>query len=295
MGSLSKRRIDVTITLGKGTFGADVGDTISLSGYRVKADMDQFIGNTSATADVQIFGLPLDTLNRCTNIGGVVGQVRDQNKILISAGADGEALTTFFLGNIYWSWAQMQDAPNACLVVHAQYGIDVALTPVGASSYVGDVQVANVMADFAKEAGWGFTNNGVNVVLRNPYFPGTTISKIRACAKAARIFYAMDHDTLAIWPDGSSRKQDSVPVISPQSGLVGYPVYSSQGVIIRCIARTDIKVGDKFTVSGSALTPANQTWVAHVVKHSIENQTPNGAWFTDITGSRMGADAQNGR
>lgn len=292
--SLQRRRIDVTITLGEGQWGETLGDTMTLTGYRVRAEINAQGGDAQNSASVQIFGLPADTLNRLTTIGPVATQIRAQNKILVAAGDDGGALETYFNGCIVQAWAQMQDAPNTCLVVQGQIAADISLKPVAASSYVGAAQVSNIMADFAKEAGLAFEDNGVQVVLRNPYFPGTTLSKIQSCARAARIFHSIQDGVLAIWPLGGSRQQDAIPVISPQTGMLGYPIYSQQGVTVRTLLSSKLRQGDKFTVEGSILTPANGTWTVWTVHHTMESQTPNGAWFTDVLGYGLGGQVSNG-
>ncbi|WHZ12961.1 MAG: hypothetical protein OJF60_003402 [Burkholderiaceae bacterium] len=181
----------------------------------------------------------------------------------------------------------MHDAPNTCLSAHGMQGAAAALKPVAASSYIGPTQVSAVMSDFAKEAGYAFENNNVQVTLMNPYFPGTTLSKIKSCARAAGIFYSIDNGVLAIWPVNGSRQQDQIPVISPQSGMLGYPTYSSQGVTVRTLLSAQYGLGKRFTIADSILTPANGTWNTLSVEHSMESQTPNGAWFSDILGYRQ--------
>lgn len=286
MSALSRRRIDVTIQLGKGQWGEDKGDTMVLTGYRVHAEMEQLYGYASSQAQVLIYGLPVDTLNRATNLARVLGSIRMLDRVTVTAGDDEGAMNTFFTGTIREAWAQMQDAPNTCLAIVAQSSLDIAMKSVPASSYVGDVQVSKVMSDLANEAGYAFENNGVNGVLRSPVFNGTTLTKIRACARAARIFCTTDNNTVAIWPTDGSRKQAAVPTFSPGNGMIGYPVYSNQGVTIRTLATNEIAVGTKFAVSGSLLTAANSTWTALRIHHSIESQTPNGAWMTEILAAR---------
>lgn len=286
--SFEPRRIDVTITLGAGQFGANVGDTMTLTGYRVQAYINQWGGDTQGTAQARIYGLPIDTLNRLTSVGPLAPSVRAGSTVQIAAGIDGQALSTVFLGTIYGpnggAWAEMQEAPNTALVVEGAAAAVAALQPVGASSYSGATQVSSIMSDLAKEGGFAFENNGVQVVLDNPYFPGSTLTKIQACARAAGIYYDIHAGVLAIWPGNGSRVQSDAHIITPWNGLVGYPTYSQQGIQIRTLFDPRFALGKQFTIQKSLMTPANRTWNTYSVSHSLESQTPNGAWFTDVMG-----------
>ncbi|OYV51347.1 MAG: hypothetical protein B7X10_00795, partial [Burkholderiales bacterium 21-58-4] len=206
------------------------------------------------------------------------------NTILIAAGDDGNALSTLYKGYMTDSWSEMREAPNTALVVMAATGAVTAVRPVNASSYIGPTQVSGVMADLAAEAGFGFENNGVQVTLDSPYLPGTTLAKIQACARAAGIYYTIRQGVLVIWPVGATASQDVPIIISPATGLVGYPTFSQSGVSVRCLLNPSIQFGKKFTISGSILTPANRDWNPYSIEHNIESQAPNGDWFTDVTG-----------
>lgn len=281
--TFARRRIDVTITLGEGQYGAQLGDTMTLTGYRVQAYISEMGGEAQGMAQVRIYGLPVDTLNRLTMTGPIANQMRAQNTILIAAGDDESALSTIYKGYMTDSWAEMQEAPNAALVIMGATGAVTAVKPVNASSYIGPTQASNIMSDLAAEAGFGFENHGVQVTLESPYFPGSTLAKIQACARAAGIYYTIRQGVLVIWPVGGSTSSDQI-IISPKTNMVGYPTFSQQGVAVRCLLNPSVQFDKKFTIADSILTPANRSWNVWSIEHTLESQTPNGAWFTDIAG-----------
>lgn len=283
--SFTKRRIEATITLGQGQFGANLGDTITLSGYRIRAEMNQWFGDSCSDCNAVIYGLPISTINQLTQMGQAVSGLRLGNTLTIAAGDENEVLRTYFTGTIWSATAQMQAAPDIALVITAQIGLGAAMKPVGASSYAGSVPVAQIMSDLAKEAGLTFENNGVTGVLRNPYLPYTTLEKIKTCARAAGCYWFIRNGNLSIWPANGNRATAPIPIISPTNGLLGYPAYTQGGVVLRTLLNPDFEIGKQFEVQGSIMTPANRIWTASSVKHSIESQMPNGAWFTDITGA----------
>lgn len=285
---ITQRNIDVTIKLGAGEFGEKLGDTMTLSGYRVQAQIEFQSNGMMGQAAVKVFGLPINTLNRLTMIGPEAMKVLAQSSVEIVA-HDTHGAHMPYQGTIWQAWANMREAPNTALEVVSLRGMVANLKPVPASSYVGSVQVADIMADFAKEAGWTFENNGVDVTLSNPYFPGTTLAKIRKCADAAGVNFAVLNGlTLAIWPGYGSRTSQPPIIVSPQSGLVGYPSFSQNMVNARCLFNPAIEMGARVTIQGSQLTAANRTWTVNYATHTLESQTPNGAWFTDFVGAMWG-------
>jgi len=282
--SFKKREIEVTITLGQGKFGEQIGDTVTLRGHRVKFQGEYNGGVEQSRAQVMIYGLPMDMLNRLTAIGPVASELRAQNKIRVDAGNEGEALNTVYIGSIMSAYAQYDQVPDVPLVIDAYSAMLAALKPVQPSSYAGTVNAEDCMADFAKEMGFSFENNGVSVSLSNPYFDGTTLTKVKECAQAARINYSTDNEVLAVWPRRGGYRKGTVPRISPDNGMIGYPSFGSSYIGVKTLFRPELIQGGRFQIEGSEVTPANGTWGVYSVRHTLESETPNGAWFTEVQG-----------
>jgi hypothetical protein len=157
-----------------------------------------------------------------------------------------------------------------------------AVKPVGASSYRGPTDAALVMSDLAKTIGLAFENNGVSVILSNPYFSGTAWEQVKECGQAAGINYSIDKGALAIWPKSSIRKLSGPVKISPETGMVGYPTFSSIGINVVSIFNPDVTVGCAIEIS-SEIVPARGLWSVYAVSHHLESETPNGQWFTTIS------------
>ena len=278
--SFTKRRIDITIELGgSGTFGDALGSTVTLSGLRVQANIAAHGGNVQGVLQLRIYGLPLSMMNRLMRIG-TIGNQGPINSILVAAGDVGGALAVVYKGTMAQAWADFQSAPEVVLNVIAFSAFNAAVTPVGARSYIGSVDAANVMADLAKAMGLTFENNGVSVMLSNPYFPGTALAQSDACAQAAGIRYTIDRGVLAIWPKNGVRTGETV-LVSPETGMVGYPVFSDTGIVVDSMFISSIKNGAQVKVV-SSITPACGLWNVRGVVHTLESESPDGAWFTQL-------------
>jgi hypothetical protein len=277
--TFTKRRLDLTITLGDGEFGDTVGDTVTLTGLRMTADAVKPGGESMGTLQLRVYGLSQSMMNRLTVIGQI-GRMKPSNTVLLAAGDDIGGMRSVFYGTIFNAWADYSSAPGAVFNIFANAGMDLALKPVGATSYQGAADAAVMLADFAKEGGLAFENNGVSVPLSNAYFPGTTLSKIRACARAADINYFIDLGTLAIWPKGSARKGEKI-LISPETGLIGYPALSSAGMTIQTIFNPVIRIGDDIRVE-SSIEMARGEFNVIDFSHSLASELSGGPWFTTI-------------
>ncbi|MGN3961820.1 baseplate hub protein [Burkholderia gladioli] len=280
--SFTKKRIDVTLSLGTGTFGESGASTVTLTGLRVQAMIRAVPGDSMPHAQVRIYGLSLSMMNQLTSVGLINASVRMNNTILVAAGDDEDGLASIYDGSIKESWGQFEGMPDVALNVIGVAGGAAALKPAAASSFTGPADVATIMQGFAQAMDVQFENNGVNVQLSNPYFPGTTLMQVKACARAADIYYTLDRGTLAIWPRTGARSTPDIPVISPATGMVGYPTLSSNAIQATTEFNHSIIPGGYVRIQ-SSLTPAAGVWYVSEVIHTLESETPNGQWFTRIT------------
>jgi hypothetical protein len=279
--SFTRKRIDVTLTLGTGQFGDSGSNSVTLSGLRVQTIVQAAAGEAMPATQTRIFGVPLDMMCQLTQVGLINSAVRFNNSILIAAGDDETGLTTIYDGTIKESWADLSGQPAAALNVIGVAGLAASLKPVGALSFQGATDVATIMEGLAETMGFTFENNGVAVQLSNPYFPGTALAQARACARAADIYMIIDRGVLAIWPKNGARTGGDVPLISDPTGKVGYPTFSSNGLGLVTLFNGLLKPGGLVQVQ-SALTPACGTWKLTEASHTLESETPNGQWFTRI-------------
>lgn len=279
MTSFTRKRIDVTITLGEGEFGETVGDTVTLTGHRILAEVLKPGGDSMGELHLRIYGLKQEMMNRLSVIGQI-GQVKAKNKILLAAGDDAVGMTTVFQGTLWEAVADYSGMPDVSFNIVALAGMDLALKPVDAISFKGATDVATIMRGLADDMGLAFENNGVSVVLSNPYFPGTGLAQVRKCAAAANINHTIDLQKLVIWPKDGFRA-GAIPIISPDTGMIGYPRMSSKGIDLQSVFNTDILLGGQVEVR-SSVEVANGIFNVFDFSHSLSCEMPGGPWFTSI-------------
>lgn len=276
---ITKKALELTITLGSGAFGETVGDTVTLSGFRMTADLANPGGDSMGVCQLRVYGLREEVMNKLTTIGPINTAIKAKNGVLLAAGDAVNGMTSIFKGTIFDAWADYNSSPDVAFNIIAYAGLAAAVKPVGATSYRGATDVATIMQDLAtNEMGLQFQNNGVVAKLSNPYLSGTALSKVRSVAQAAAVMWEIENDTLIIWPQTGSRV-GTAPLVSPDTGLVGYPSLSSKGMTVKMLFNPSVKVGGDVEVK-SSIPMSCGTWRVFNVTHNLSSEMPNGPWFT---------------
>jgi hypothetical protein len=278
--SFTKKRVDVTIALGTGQFGETGSNTVTLTGYRVQTMIQCAGGDAMDASQIRIFGLPLSMINQLTSVGPINAQIRN-NTMQVAAGDDESGMQVVYSGTISYAWGEFQAAPDVALNITGFAGLIDAVKPVNALSYIGSTDVATIMQTLANTMGLAFENNGVQVQLSNPYFPGTALQQVRMCARAAGINWAHDRGTLAIWPSAGARASGDAPIISPANGMIGYPTFSSNGLNLATLFNPAIKIGVPIKVE-SSIPVACGVWTVTALTHTLESELPGGAWMSKL-------------
>lgn len=284
----AKRRIDVIVQLGKGDFGEGGFNEVTLKGLRVSAEIIKSGVPEQNEGHIRIYGMMPDLMNKLSSLGRQSEYYQRFNQVTIMAGDEGGAMSRVYMGIIVKGWTVYDGMPEVFFGIYAQTAMISAVKPVPASSYPGSADAVVIMQTLAKTMGKSFENNGVpTTMLANPYFPGTALMQTESCARAANIGWMIDDTTLAIWPMFGMRKGDAAE-ISPKTGMVLYPGYTDTGVRITTEYNPGIKFGGQIKVE-SDVQPANGLWVVNKLSHTLESETPNGAWFTTLEGYRLGS------
>jgi hypothetical protein len=279
------RQIDLEIQIGQGIFGETGSNSVKLTGLRVMTAINKAGPPAMNEALIRVFGMELSLMNQLSTLGLVLQQRR--NVVIISAGDATNGMSVVFQGTIQDAYADFAGMPEVSFNMRANGGLLAAIQPTKPSSFTGAADVGTIMSGLAVQGGFTFENNGVQEQLSNPYFPGTVRQQIMACAKAANIGWTIDDNTLAIWPIGGSRG-GSIPLLSPETGMVGYPMYSVLGPIIQALFNPAVSFGGQVKVQ-SSVTPACGVWHVYGLDYELASQTPDGPWYMTVKCIRAGA------
>lgn len=281
------RALDYTFQLGQGSFGASGQTTLTLpSGLRSQLHIEFATLPTTGTLHAHIYGVTLDHMNAISKAGLVWGSRR--NLIQVRAGDTISGMTTIFAGIIQEAYPDMRAQPETPLYVFATPTSTLQLAPAKPVSFGGPTDASTALGAILAPADVALENNDVPGVLSAPYFPGDTWSQARSAVQALRChaFYDGVANTLAIWPKNGARS-GTPTVISPATGLIGYPSFQSNQVIFRVLFDPAIM---PFTGSPgrlvnmqSGLTAADGTLKILSVDFDLAAQTIDGPWEMTVT------------
>lgn len=290
-----QRQLDVTITLGTGDFGAGTGNTVTLTGYRVSATIQKFGQPSTDAAEVRVYGISASQLRQLSQLGKPFPYVRN-NRISISAGDAQSGMSVVYSGMIYTSYADFDAAPDVCLVVTAFYDLISSAKAITPLSFPGPSSVAVIAAQLAAQMGITFVNQGVNVTVPGSvYLAGSAKAMLDKLQQIGNFEYSTNGgvagQSLIIWPKGSSQGAQG-PLISPATGLVGYPKFADTGVIIRAVYQPGFSLGTPFVLKSpdSVVQGGDGTWFVYSLTYDLEANNPTGPnpWFMDIMAQRQG-------
>lgn len=297
--SYVQRLIEVTVKLAPNQqtnqpikFAGTDSDTVTLSGFRTSVRIENSGAPAGSRAQVLMYGLSESIMNQLSTLGMVFNSIQ-RNSITVSVGDQENGLTPVFSGTIGNAFGDFNRAPKVPFRFECQTGLIDAVTPVPASSYPGATDVAEVMAGFARQMNLGFENNGVTVQLPPSYFPGTLMSQLRRCAQAAHINAEIvdGGSKLAIWPIGGSRTSlagGPVPMISPKTGMIGYPSFAPNGyLIVNALFNPQVAFGGTVQIE-SMLPQASKSWVVQKLDLALDSMVPKGEWRMTIYAYLLG-------
>lgn len=279
------RSLDLTFQLGEGSFGEGGMNQLDLSGLRVSAVISKAGGKSMSTLNLRVFGMTPDQMNKLSTLGLPSVYAYRHNLVAVRAGTDGN-FATAFEGVIQDAYADFSSVPDVAFTVTALTGLVEAMKPDTPSSYSGSVSIATVLQDLANRMGYSFQNYGVTAVARDIYYSGSLKKQAFDIASHYGIQMILDdNSTMAIWPTGSTRGSQ-IPLISKDTGMVGYPAFASGGITITTVYNPAIIYGTAVQVK-SVIKPANGVWYAYGISHNLEAETPDGQWFTTLKCSKF--------
>ncbi len=272
-------RISIKLGQEKDVWDAKGNDTLVAEGLRASCQINYGNGSLMPSARIKVYGLRLETMMKLLRVRWNTEQAM-MNLVQVEAGEQGN-MSVVYTGNITFAYPDMGGAPDVALVIESHTAVLWQLKPAEAVSNEGETDVAAVIESLCAKMGRKFENNGVNAKISNQYLGGTELDKIRQIASHAGIDVYIDNETIAIAPKGQPRMID-VPVLSPKTGLIGYPVPDLQGIKLRCLYDKALRFGGLLEVEGSQIESCNGKWRVFGMSLDLECKTPNGKWFADI-------------
>lgn len=286
MRSLTKKTIRIFITLGEGTFTGG-GNTKIIEGLACTVGIQKSAPPDKNKASVQIWGLGLEDMAQMTLLAFKPLKSL-KNLIAVQAGELAAAeLPVIFKGEFTSAFADFTSGPDIAFRIEAETGAYPALIPSKQQSVHGTAAAADLMAQYAKEAGYSFRNDGITSSVRNAVFNGSPLDKIRAVADQVGCELLIDDGMVIAMPAGGTRRGNAV-LLNRDTGLVGYPTFTNDGIVCNTIFNHDFKVGGVVRVE-STVPRSTGNWKITRLTHSISAYSAkDSSWASSIDAAYLG-------
>jgi len=273
----NKKQLRFVVTLAEGVF-SDKNNQVVLDGFRAVVEVQKAGGQMMSTSTVRIYGLAQELMNQLTTLAfKAMSYVKNTIDIIV---IDGDQQVLIFRGQIINAWGDYSGMPDVCLYIETQTGYFQQVELGNPLAYKGVANVSDLMSVLAGRLGVPLENNNVTAKISNPNYPGSTIDQIRNLASDTKTDFYLDDTVLAICPRGLTRKPQTAnaPLISSQSGMIGYPTFDKVGITFSTLFNPSIKFGGQIIME-SDIPQANGLWQVCSMVHKLESEKPGGAWL----------------
>lgn len=275
----NKKQLRFVVTLAEGVF-SNKNNQVVLDGFRSIVEVQKAGGQMMSTTTVRIYGLAQELMNQLTTLAfKAMSYIKNTIDVIV---LDGDQQTLIFRGQIINAWGDYSGTPDVCLYIETQTGYFQQVELGDPLVYKGTANVSDLMLALAKKLGVPLENNNVTAKIANPNYSGSTVDQIRNLAADTKTDFYLDDTVLAICPKGLTRKRTArVPLITSQSGLIGYPTFDKVGITFNTLFNPSILFGSQIIME-SDIPQANGLWQVCSMAHKLESEKPGGAWFTTV-------------
>jgi hypothetical protein len=255
---------------------------LTITGLRMSVQILQ-VARLAATLSMRIYGMRRAFMDGLTVAWAIPPVVLD-NIVIVEAKDNGDpnpeaGWSQVFSGTITEAQPEYRASPNVYFSLQASCGYFQKIEPAAPTSYTETVDIGFVAGELAQAMGFGFVNGGANAVLNGPlYLHGTRYEQlVSACVMAGADFYVFNN-TVYICPAGQPRTTELAAVLTPETGLLGYPAFGRDGLTVQAIYQPAFSNGVPIVIDKSITPHANGRWFPRAMTIQLDSNLPGGRW-----------------
>lgn len=280
-GSFTHKIIEVKITLREGEF-ANGANTKTLTQIPIHVRVEKTGPPDFCKAVVDIRGMKYEDMDKLSTLA-FKPLAAAKNVLAIYAGNEEEGTSLVFQGEIDSASADFNAAPDVNFSIEAKAGMYGMTTAKGPTAVKGNQSCASFCEMQAKEMGYTFKNDGVTAHLSNAIFNGSPVQQARAAARQVGAELLLDDGVMKLMPSGGSGDTGNAVLLNKDSGLLGYPVITSDGIDITTLYNPKFELGGYVKVE-SIVPGAKGFWRIAKLTHELTAFDPQGGpWESQLS------------
>ena len=279
----SKKTLRVEIQNLEGEFFSGINN-LEFKDLPIEAEVTAVKLPAGLSAKIKIYGVSKKNMDAITTLKWHDDFIVQKAIRLYANNGEGEFL--LYEGNIMNASPEYDKAPDVYISIQSCAGAFFNLkSEIPPSSLPEGAPVPNIFQKICTDFGIDFRNNGVDGISSGSiYFDQSGLfNRINAASKAYNVYPIISNNVVDIYPmDGYSAKKWTFT----KNDYVGYPTMSANSYKITLDHLYNVQLRDIFTISGSEVSPANDTF--HVIKVMYNVSTKiGGNWLMTIDGVRI--------
>lgn len=247
-------------------------------------------GNQFGNAKVSIYGVNLEAMNKIARLWLEVLSPSNTDTLTIDVW-DGANFVPFFAGVITWSAVNAATAPHVSLEIEANSAM-IAMNTV-ATPYAQDEPVAlqDALAQILEPTGLvvEFAESVQSLQIQKARLSGTPMDQAATLlGYFPELTWYINLQRFLVRPVNAPLGGEPIPV-NKYTGMISYPTYSTSGITLSMLFDARIRPGLALDVTTTFDFVNRTKWVAAVLQHTIQPNTPGGQWITQVAAQSYGS------
>lgn len=284
-----RARVQVKVTRPDNT-GKQVEHSYTFEQHRMRLQLRQG-GKQYGNAKVEIYGVPLSSMNQIARLW--MESLTPQNDDTLSIDVwDGKDFVPLFQGVITWSAVNASAMPQVKLEIEAN--ASMVLMNTTASPYAsgtGPVALPDALISIIKPQGFSldYSDTATRYPLTDVHVSGSPLEQVSTLMRHYDdLTWFCNLQRLIVRRAKAPFNEDAIR-IAADTGLQGFPVYSSSGLQLSTVFNARLRPGAPLDVQVTDFDFINRTkWVAAVVAHQLDVNYPGGQWVTGLAANSFG-------
>lgn len=249
-------------------------------------------GKQYGNAKVEIFGVPLSSMNQIARLWMETLTPQNDDTLAIDVW-DGKDYVPLFQGVITWSAVDASGMPQVKLVIEANASMILMNTTASPyASGTGPVALPDALTSILKPASFtlDYSEAAPRYMLTDVHVAGSPLEQVSTLLRHYdELTWFCNLQRLIVRRARAPFNEDAIR-IAADTGLQGFPVYSSSGIQLSTVFNARLRPGAPLDVQVTDFDFINRTkWVAAVVAHQLDVNFPSGQWTTGLAANAFGS------
>lgn len=283
------RRAQIVVTIQRpDTSGNVQPQTYTFEQHRMRIQVRQG-GKQYGNAKMQVFGVPLATMNQIARLWLEALTPQNTDTVQINVW-DGQGFVPFFSGVITWSAVNASQMPQVYLDIEANAAMRGMNATASPYANPGPVALTSALGAIAEPAGLtvNFDASAQDYQLVQQRAVGTPVQQItQVMNQFPNLTWFINLQQLVVRDALAPLDSPAVRVAS-DTGMIGYPVYSTSGLTVSMIFDPRVRPGLALDVETEFDFVNRTVWVASVLAHTLDVNLPGGQWLTQVAANSFG-------